>query len=228
MLPDGADYRAVPAAQPTGVTDPVRLSGLACPNATTCYAIGRTGSATGKNHLVIETLAGQHLTATEPRLPTVASSDPPLSAGGIACAANGFCAATAGYGPSQPEYEIDGDGDLLLTRHGSTWRAVVAPVPDGLSPSELSTGGVSCASASCTVVGEIGSHAARRAFTATYAAGAWTSQVLPVPPWIHWSGGVATELGAVDCADDGCVATGFFDLYDETFGVGYAPLLARD
>jgi hypothetical protein len=226
LLPDGDNYRAVYAETPASDPGYLRLTGMSCPNESTCYAIGSTGSTSTPGHLVIDTLTGGVVQAEEPTLPTDVASQQVVP-NGISCDAGGHCAVKADYGIETVE-GFQALGWVLLTNNAHVWHAVTAPVPARWSTDDVELFDVSCAAGTtCVAVGVVGEHARRHGFVESYQNGTWRAKVLPVPSFASQRG-TATSLGRISCVRTGCLALGEFYYYGPyTYVIAAGPFLAR-
>ncbi|HEX9066104.1 MAG TPA: pentapeptide repeat-containing protein [Streptosporangiaceae bacterium] len=145
----GSAWAVKAAPMPAGA-DAVTLSTVTCPSATLCFAAGsRFGSAGSQHPLVLRWSSGSWSVVGVP-LPASAAASPQAGITSMSCPSTTWCVAVGSY--------LDTSGHeqgLLLTRSGSTWAAVRAPLPAtaGSNP-WMSLGGVSCVTASqCTAAG---------------------------------------------------------------------------
>lgn len=184
-LAAGSWTASVPPADPD--TD-VTLSGVDCPAAGRCVAVG--GTYTGD--AVIEILANGVWTATVPSEPdgTVQAR---LSS--ISCPDTADCVAVG-----QSRDTADTAAPMAATLGDGSWTSTALPTPTGGvdASSDLS---VSCfAPAACVAVGDTSSGA----FVSTLAAGSWTSAALPSVP-----SGDQSRVNDVACtAVEACLAVG--------------------
>jgi len=129
-------------SHPTGSTTAV-LSGVACPSASVCFAVGSLTVGTGPTYVLAERWNGKSWTA-QPIPNPAGPTNPVLSA--VSCTSVTRCTAVGSYTSSA------GQTVPLAERwNGTKWEIQSMPVPSGGYGSAL---GVSCSSVSaCTAVG---------------------------------------------------------------------------
>jgi hypothetical protein len=151
----GTTWTATKAPLPGGAANGA-LSGVACPSAGECVAVGQYKDSSGNGEGVLLTGSGTTWTATEAPLPGDAIIDPSsadpfiASIASVACPSVGDCVAVGSYQDSSGQRQ-----GLLVTGSGTTWTATKAPLPDGASAFPgAEVDGVSCASATaCVAIG---------------------------------------------------------------------------
>jgi hypothetical protein len=178
----GGVWTAVPTSNPSGGAT-AGLSGVACTSATSCVAVGSTGSST-----LIETLSRGTWTTTAAPSP---SSSSYLE--GISCYSRSACVAVGGTYNDKTNV----GRYLIETLAGSTW-AVTRSQNAGTTGGYPAFGDVSCKNASsCVAVGDTGS---RVPVIDTRTNGVWT--ITPNPS-------TSGLLNGVWChAETSCVAVG--------------------
>jgi hypothetical protein len=144
----GTSWTATKAPLPAGAAanPETILSDVACPSATECIAVGYYFDAAGDQQGLLVTGHGSSWTATKAPMP------PGDIAGGtvlkdVACPTAVTCVATGSY------LSRAGGQGLLLTGHGTSWKAARAPLPSGAAAGG-SLGDVACpAAAACVATG---------------------------------------------------------------------------
>jgi hypothetical protein len=122
----GSTWTAVKAPVPPGAPAvPLpNISGVACPTATTCVAVGDYLNSVGNVSGLLLTGFGPTWQTTEVPLPRDGDAALGSFLVAVTCPAAATCLATGGY--SKPT----GYGEnMLVTGHGSSWAAVRAPLP---------------------------------------------------------------------------------------------------
>jgi hypothetical protein len=184
----------------SGTTN-VRLSGVSCPAAGWCVAVGSYENTAGNWRGLTETLASGAWTAAT--LPSGELSPPPgpvLALGAVSCPAAGWCVASGAY-----ENAARDSHGVIATLAGGAWHALTAPEA-GLNPAPGPPGvrllGVSCPKPGmCAMTGAYVSTSNQEAgLTETLSKGTWTPAAVPGPP---------DGLSPVACpAANWCVAFG--------------------
>ncbi|HXQ44620.1 MAG TPA: hypothetical protein VN816_08275 [Acidimicrobiales bacterium] len=202
----------------------VILTGVSCPSAGTCVAVGYYDDASGIAHGLIESLSSGTWTATTAPitgLSPAAGSDPAHSGQlleSVSCPAAGTCVAAGSYTDTSAD-----DQGMFESLAGGTWTAATAPL-GGLSPAagtnpEVQFAGVSCpVSGTCVASGVyVDSSGNDQGLIESLAGGTWTATTAPTS---GLSPSAATSpqlnLGGVSCPVAGsCVAVGG---YSDTSG----------
>lgn len=138
---NGTTWKLLSTVDPAGTTDNT-LNHVACPNSTTCYAVGSDLPGTADSAL-IESWNGTAWSAQAAPLPSGGSRG---TLEGIDCFSTAVCLAVGGY--------FNGTNDIALADgwNGTSWAAQSVPVPAGTSQSGLA--GVSCSGpVTCIAVG---------------------------------------------------------------------------
>jgi hypothetical protein len=202
----GGSWTAVWAPLPAGAaplsaaTADAALSGVACPAAGSCVAVGyytkRDGNATAG---LTDTLSGGTWTAATAPLPAGGQF---ASLSGISCPAPGTCVATGRY------TQRSGARFLAETLSGGTWTAAAPPLPAGAPGSPRNSAlleSVACqATGRCVAVGYYGASGAIDSAIDTLSGNTWTAAAAPLPP-----GGEFAFLTHVVCpAVDYCIGVG--------------------
>ena len=208
--PDGGGWTAAEAPLPGNARSNtgIELSGVSCPAASQCVAVGNYAPADGGDGLLL-TGSGDSWTTVQPPLPANAEDGGAnAEVRGVSCPSVSQCVAAGEY------YDSAGVAQgLLLTGSGGTWTAQEAPLPanaavrSGMYEGQLT--GVSCPSASqCVAVGEYEDTAGSwRGLLLTLADGAWTAQEASLPH--DTTDNYAAWLNGVSCpAVSRCVAVG--------------------
>jgi hypothetical protein len=127
----------------------------------------------------------------------------------IACPSSSACTAVGAYTDSAGNYQ-----GQLLTRAGSSWTAIEAPLPPNAAPATIGTSvdAVVCpsASSSCVASGEYTDTAGgQEALLLTGSGSSWTPAGAPLPTGAAAFG---AQLGTISCAtSSACVAGGNYD-----------------
>jgi hypothetical protein len=202
-------------------------TGVSCPTASSCTAVGIYNLLTGtsvSSTAELLTESGGAWTATQAPLPpnaqTPASgvySDAGLN--GISCSSSSSCVADGTY--------VDTTGNsqgMLLTLAGGSWTAVQAPLPADASTTNpgASLNGISCASASsCIAVGTYNDSTNKaHALLLTLNGGSWTAAAAPIPANSPDNQG---DLFGISCSSpSACTAVGN---YSDSAGHSQGALL---
>jgi len=199
------------------------LSGVTCTGPAACVAVGDYQDAAGKDHALVETLAGTAWTAATAPQPTTSGSGAQQFAylREISCDGPSYCVAIGTY------HLTTGNGaGLIDTLSNGTWTAARAPEPQG-SGSGTNQDTV-LESLTCPAVGTCAAggwykttSGGEPAFVLTLAGGNWTAFALT-----QTHGGTATNATgtatSVSCSGPGsCVAVG---AYQNVTGV-HAPFI---
>ena len=177
------------------------LDAVACPTATTCFAVGASapGFRYWSDHAtLVEQWNGAGWKIVPTPDPTHSSPDYARLLG-ISCPSATSCFAVGGFGP--------GGISHLLVEHwdGTRWSLVTVADPPGFTDAELTA--VSCGSpTSCLAVGYSPSTAATPSFLERWDGGTWTTEFVTTP-----AGGTAVGPLGVACASaSACVAVGAY------------------
>ena len=98
------------------------ISGMSCPTATWCVAVGSYMDATGNSQALLVTRSGGKWTAAKAPLPSGAAGNPQAGLAGVSCPGTSQCTAVGGYINTASEQVA-----LLLSWSGKGWRAIPAP-----------------------------------------------------------------------------------------------------
>jgi hypothetical protein len=132
---------------PTISNDNVQLSGVSCPSASACTAVGSYVSFTGSPGTVAERWNGK--TWAMQSIPNPTTVGDSLQLAGVSCASASACTAVGSYDAS------DGGTIVTLGEHwnGTAWAVQSTPNPpgDGSPYARSSLDGVSCTSASACI-----------------------------------------------------------------------------
>lgn len=176
------------------------LSGVSCPTATMCMAVGGYNTLIKTENLLIEWWTGDDWTIQSPPSP---SAVPDTNLDAVSCSSPVACTAvgTAGNGSGKTT-------GLIERWDGTTWSLQTSAPPPGATAVELF--GVSCPSADdCTAVGlyQDGDTPFRN-LAEQWNGTSWHLQSVPDPAG---STGL-TELHGVSCsAPDACTAVGLYE-----------------
>jgi len=189
----GTSWAVQRTPNPVGATR-TALTGVACPSANLCVAVGNSTGPTGSATLA-ETWSRKGW-KIEPT-PTLANSrGSALEA--VSCSAPDACTAVGAYSTSS------GQATLAETWNGKTWSLQSTPNPAGSSMDILT--GVSCpATTGCSAVGDdINATGTQVPLAESWDGTSWTIQSTPVP-----ARALATALFGVSCtAATVCTAVG--------------------
>lgn len=214
-----------PAPAP-GRAAQVRLAGLSCWASGGCALTGTYRDAEGSTLGLYAHSAGPTWSASTIPTSTLVPGTGPgtdIELAGLACPGPAVCFAVGTY--RQDRGEVEGFAEEL---QAGTWTATTLPigglVPGPAGPVALSPAQLSCPSADfCAVVGTYHDlYGDIQAFGATYAAGRWQLETLPIyslSPTFNPKGLLA--LDGLDCVADGrCTASGFYGgTYNQSNGV---------
>ena len=180
------------------------LSGIACPSATSCIAVGQNTNGSDLSLALAEHWNGSTWTKQTVPAPSDAAAGTDLSR--ISCTSVTSCTAV-GY------KLINAGTQEPLAEHwnGSTWTIQAAPVPSGADESDLEA--VSCGSAtSCTAVGVLSGPSYLVVLAEHWNGSTWTIQDAPNPNGANPDPDSTSMLNAVSCSSAAsCTAVGFSD-----------------
>jgi hypothetical protein len=165
------------------------LTGVACPSATHCMAVGWSYHYQTARSLLAETLTGSTWklrTTPEPSGATKSQFN------AVSCASATSCAAVG--------YEFAPADDMLAEGwNGEKWTLQSTPAPSGATESDFT--GVSCPAAACTAVGYYYTDGDSFPLAEAWNGTAWTQQSTPSP--------ADSSFGGVTCPSaDMCVVVG--------------------
>jgi hypothetical protein len=207
----GSSWTAVKAPLPAGApSNPeASLSGIACPSAVMCVAVGDYTGSSGETRGLLLTGHGSSWTVAEMPLP--AGARPGAGLSGVACPSAIVCVAVGDYTGSSGKPQ-----GLLLTRRGSSWTAIRAPLPVGAG-AEPSLWGVACPSATaCVVAGSTADsssspHSPSQGLLLTGHGSSWTAVTAPTPAGASAAAGDSVSLDAMACPSaSACVVNGHY------------------
>ncbi len=190
---DGTRWRTVPSASVAGATGTV-LNGVACPAATSCFAVGYHSAGSAVSGLV------EHWNGTT--WATMVSRDPAHSTGTvleeISCASSSSCFAV-GYRTT-----ISATETLVERWNGKMWSVMTTPNSPGSVFNVLN--GVWCASGvSCFAVGYHATSSLDKALIEHWNGHQWAVMANPGIPDTR-----STALNGVTCpSTDSCFAVGY-------------------
>jgi hypothetical protein len=167
-----------------------QLSGVSCPAAAACTAVGRDTAGT-----LAESWDGTSWRVQATPNPGGATS---IALSGVSCTAAGACTAVGSY-------DVSGSATPLAEgENGTRWVIEATPIAQRDLPSGLL--GVSCiTSRACTAVGYHDGSAGQVAFADAWNGATWTAEPTPEP-----DGSVSGVLSGVSCPALGaCTAGGF-------------------
>jgi hypothetical protein len=200
------------------------LSGVACPSALVCLAVGDYLDSSGSGQGLLLAGHGSSWTATRAPLPAGAAqpggAGPAVSLGFVACPSASVCVAVGGYTDSSGNQQ-----GLLLATRGSSWTATKAPLPAGAATNpNADLPDVACPSASaCVAVGSYtDSSGNQQGLLLATRGSSWTATKVPLPAGAAAS--AAASLSAVACPSvAACAAAG---MYTNSSGRAQGLLLA--
>jgi len=218
----GSSWTATEAPLPSNAASSpdASVSGVSCPSASQCVAVGYYQDTSGDTQGLLLTWSGSSWTAVEAPLPSNAEQDNE-SAGvyGVSCPSASQCVAVGEYQDASGN-----DQGLLLTGSGSSWTAAEAPLPaDANSTAGAGMNDVSCPSASqCVVAGHYtGTSGDTQGLLLTGSGSSWTATRAPTPSNADGSGTVYV-MGVSCSSASQCVADGD---YTDTSGDAQVYLL---
>src|ERR1022692_1380292 len=186
------------------------LSGVACPSALVCLAVGDYLDSSGSGQGLLLAGHGSSWTATRAPLPAGAAqpggAGPAVSLGFVACPSASVCVAVGGYTDSSGNQQ-----GLLLATRGSSWTATKVPLPAGAAASAAaSLSAVACPSvAACAAAGMYTNSSGRaQGLLLATRGSSWTASRAPLPGSAPagWLASVACPSTAT-CAAAGDYAT---------------------
>ncbi|HTT53710.1 MAG TPA: hypothetical protein VMH35_20130 [Streptosporangiaceae bacterium] len=205
----GSSWTAAQAAVPAGAAtrpQPI-ISGVACPSAGECVAVGSYQDSSGNSQGLLLTGHGSSWTAARAPVPPGAAGNSGVTITEIACPSAGECVAVGFWVDSSLNSHL-----FLLTMRGSSWTAATAPLPAGASASYgAGVSVLACPSATaCTAAGSYNdSSGTAHLFLLTMGGSSWTAATTALPagapaiPYIFIEG-IACRSAAV------CIATGWY------------------
>lgn len=203
-------WRAAEAPLPDVAAGGGWLTGVSCPSASQCVAVGEYGAAgTGGVGMLLTSKDGSWKAAQAPRPANSAEAGDTVSA--VSCPSVSQCVAVGNYGPS-----TNGQMGLLLTDSGGSWKAAEAPLAaNGVNGGVGGLPGVSCGAAGqCVAVGQYFSKSGDdydQGLLLTDSGGSWKAAQAPLPANTQKAFGTITQgwLNAVSCPPAAqCVAVG--------------------
>ena len=205
----GSSWTVAQMPLPAGARPGAGLSGVACPSAIVCVAVGYYTGSSGKPQGLLLTRRGSSWTVAQMPLP--AGARPGAGLSGVACPSAIVCVAVGYYTGSSGKPQ-----GLLLTRRGSSWTAIRAPLPVGAG-AEPSLWGVACPSATaCVVAGSTADsssspHSPSQGLLLTGHGSSWTAVTAPTPAGASAAAGDSVSLDATACPSaSACVVTGHY------------------
>jgi hypothetical protein len=190
-------------------SDSPGLTGVSCPSATVCVAVGNyEAKPSGESQGLLVTRSGSSWKAAEAPLPANANAKgAAVQLFGVACPSATVCVAVGSYTASSQSTE-----GVLLTWHGSAWTAAQAPLPgDAASDPSPTLTDVTCPSAtSCVVAGVyIDSASVAQGVLLAEHGSSWSATQAPMPAGAV--GRPVSVLSQVACpVITTCVVTGVY------------------
>jgi hypothetical protein len=202
---------------PNGAATPAiaELSGVSCPAAGACVAVGAYDDTSNDIQPLVETLSSGVWTPSTAAYPSDVDPSPdqnvsePVGLYRVTCASIASCVGVGNYDAS------DGNSyGLIDTLSDSSWTAQRAPAPADISldSSEASDlADVSCGDGTdCVAVGTYVGTSGQHGLVETLSGGTWTDAIAALPTNIDTSLPVTTLVG-IDCLTaSSCVATGAY------------------
>lgn len=181
------------------------LSGVACPSATFCAAVGDAwlGSGPAGQPPLAETWNGAKWSVVKAPAP---KGNQGAALGAVSCASAKSCVATGDYHLTSGSWVA-----LAETWNGTRWAAVAPPSPPGSYGYYVDLRGVSCtAAARCLAVGEYGGagYDIGTAYADAWNGTAWKAVKVPAVPGGEVNGSVLTSIRCLSAAS--CAAVGFY------------------
>jgi hypothetical protein len=221
-----ARWKATRAPLPSGAAtgSMTGLSGVACPSARKCVAVGQYNDSSGDYQGLLLTQHRRSWTAITAPVPAHAAANSGAAITAITCPSARRCVAVG--------YWIDSRGNshlFLLTMRGSSWTAARAPLPAG-ARADLGAGisVLACPSpTACTAVGVYNdSWGNSHLFLLTMRGTSWTAATAPLPPGAPTSPYIYIE--GIACASaTACVVAGWYGDAKFPPGGNHGLLLTR-
>jgi hypothetical protein len=174
------------------------LSGVSCPSATACTAVGYYGNSTGTELPLAESWNGTAWALQSATTPSGATFTALMD---VSCASSSSCTAVGNSGSKNGAEQT-----LAEAWNGTAWSVQTTATPSGASQSLLSS--VSCVNAtSCTAVGSYFNKSGTEFTLAEVRSGStWSVSSTPNP-----TGAVFPELSGVSCTlNTACTAVGSY------------------
>jgi hypothetical protein len=176
---------------PSGA-DPVRLQGISCPSATSCFAVGNFDTASDERALV------EHWNGTawaQMATPTITAAGL-IDLNAVSCPSISLCYAAGSQ-------TIGGTTSTLIETWSGTWSIMTSANPGGATDSELN--GISCPTTlACFATGRSDTASGNVTLEESLSGTTWT--IDSTPNGLNTTG---SELNAVTCQSDvSCVAVG--------------------
>jgi hypothetical protein len=198
------------------------LTGVSCPAAGSCTAVGGYGYATGSGGeaMAVAMTRGRWQRAVAIRPPTNAYVAPSAHLDAVSCTAAGQCAAVGGY----TDRATDGEPLAAMESRGKWGRAVEVGLPaDASREPQAQLYAVSCVrNLYCEAAGEyVTKYGYQAGFVEAETRGRWRTamQIFSLPGGAKTSPPL-TELGGISCIPAECIAVG---TYENDKG-GYVPM----
>lgn len=171
------------------------LSGVSCASSSECTAVGASIDAGGVQQPLVLEWSGGTWTQQSAPLPAGATTG---QLSGVSCASGSACVAVGSF------TDATGQKPLALAWNGSSWSAMTAANPSGVTGAGLS--GVSCTSSTaCTAVGSSNSSGVYSPLVERLSGTTWTEQTAAIP-----SGATGAALTGVSCTSGThCSAAGY-------------------
>ncbi|MGH3224285.1 MAG: hypothetical protein ACRDPY_37320, partial [Streptosporangiaceae bacterium] len=186
------------------------LTGVSCPSAAQCVAVGEYGAGgAGVDGMLLTDTDGSWTAVPAPLPANNAEAGNTVSA--VSCPSVSQCVAVGNYGPS-----TNGQMGLLLTDSGGSWTVAEAPLAaDGANGGEAPVPAVSCGAVSQCVAGGIyystsgGDY--EQGLLLTDSDGSWSAAPAPLPANAQTIDGTVTQasVNGASCSSAAqCVAVG--------------------
>ena len=181
----GRNWTAAQAPLPANANQnpDARVTGMACPSTTTCFAVGAYSGNNNEYGLLLHWSAGKWTAATAP---TPAGS-PAVVLSGVSCPSTTLCFAAGEAGSGAQTMP------LILRWSGGKWAVVKVPMPSGAAASpQVDMGGLSCPTTThCVAVGYyVDTKGNQQGLLLTRSGTTWTAAKAPVlagaasNPWV--------------------------------------------
>ncbi len=197
---DGTSWQLQAPATPASAATQLTLTGVSCPAATECLAVGWYASSTGADVAFAEQWNGTSWQLTGPPDPG-GSASTELSA--VTCTSATACTAVGFDRPAS-----GGPAPLAERWNGTSWSSEPVPTSAGANGGTLD--GISCSSASaCTAVGSLGPTSnPEPPLVERWNGTKWTEQTAPAPSGNPYN----AVLQAISCSSaTACSATGTYN-----------------
>jgi len=203
--------RVLPLPGDAGVGQPGELTGISCPAASSCVAVGHYYTSTAVRMLVL-VLSGARWQAIGVTPPAGAATYPPADLAAVSCAKAGTCLAIGTY---YLQSNLHAHGVSVAVTNGRPGPAgIISALPaGGVEGPDTSFRGVSCApSGPCVAVGSAANKAGHSvAMYLVRSGGKWAGSLLGQPANAETGSLQRSLLEGVACTGTGhCTTAGYY------------------